>query len=287
MSPSAFILPTVQASLVLTVLGVGLHSTPRDAAYLFRHPGMLAKTIFSMNVVMPLFAVWLAVVFSLDPTVKLALIALSMSPVPPFLPNKVTKSGGEASYNIGLLTATSMLAVVIIPISIWLLGMVFSLPLRMPWQVIAKLVGATILVPLAIGIGVRQFAPSIAARIEKPTTIIASVLLVGAFLPIVIGAWPDIMTLIGNGTLAAIVAITLAGLAVGHLLGGPNHEDRVVLALSTASRHPAVAIAIATATLPNIALVGAAVLLALLVCAVVSLPYSIWSRRRARIAPKA
>jgi BASS family bile acid:Na+ symporter len=281
MSPNAFILPAIKASLVLTVLGVGLHSTPSDAAYLFRHPRMLAKTIFSMNIVMPLLALWLAIVFSLEPPVKLALIALAVSPVPPFLPNKVTKSGGKPSYNIGLLTATSMLAIVIIPISIRLIGMLFSIPVRMPWQTVAKLVGATILVPLTVGIGVRQLAPSIANRIERPTTVIASALLVASFLPILFMAWPDIRLLIGDGTLAAIVAITLAGLAVGHLLGGPNHEDRVVLALSTASRHPAVAIAIATAALPSVQLVGAAVLLTLVVCAVISLPYSVWSRRRA------
>ena len=281
MSPSAFILPTIKASLVLTVLGVGLHSTPGNAAYLFRHPGLLAKTIVSMNIIMPLIALWLAVVFNLDPRVKIALIALSLSPVPPFLPPKVTKTGGETSYNVGLLTAAALLSIVIIPISIRLLSALFSIPFDVPWQVIAKLVGATILVPLAIGIGVRQLAPSIARRIDRPTGVVATVLLVASFIPIVINAWPDVTDLIGNGTLAAIVAITLAGLVVGHLLGGPHHEDRVVLALSTASRHPAVAMAIASATMPNVSRVGAAVLLAMLVCAVVSLPYTIWSRRHA------
>jgi bile acid:Na+ symporter, BASS family len=284
MSPSAFILPTIKASLVLTVLGVGLHSTPRDAAYLFRHPGLLAKTLVAMNVVMPLFALWLAVVFTLEPAVKLALVALSLSPVPPFLPPKVAKSGGEAAYNVGLLAAVSLFAIAIIPVSVHLLGLLFDLPFQVRWQIVARLVGATILVPLALGIGLRQFVPSIAERIAKPTTVVASVLLVASFLPILVRAWPEIVSLIGNGTLAAIVAITLAGLAVGHLLGGPQREDRVVLALATASRHPAVALAIATAVLPNIALVGAAVLLALLVCAVVSLPYTMWSRRRARAA---
>lgn len=287
MSPSAFILPTIKASLVLTVLGVGLHSIPGDATYLFRHPRMLAKTILSMNVVMPLLALWLAVVFTLEPAVKIALIALALSPVPPFLPNKVTKSGGKPSYNIGLLTAASMIAIVVIPISIWLLGKLLSRPLEMPWQTVARLVAASVLVPLVIGIAIRRFVPTIAVRVERPTTIIASVLLVASFLPVVVKAWPDIMTLIGNGTLAAIVAITLAGLAVGHLLGGPTHEDRVVLALSTASRHPAVAIAIASATMPNIALVNSAVLLSVLVCAVVSLPYTVWSRRRAHAGPEA
>lgn len=281
MSPSAFIIPTIKASLVLTVLGVGLHASPRDAAYLLRHPGLLLKTIVAMNVVMPLFALWLAVVFALDPAIKLALVALALSPVPPFLPPRIAKSGGEPAYNIGLLATTSVLAIVIIPISVRLLGALFSLPLEVAWRAIATIVGVTILVPLALGIGIRRLAPSLAERIARPTTVIAAVLLAASFVPILVTAWPNIVSLVGNGTLAAIVAITLAGLAVGHLLGGPHYGARVVLALSTASRHPAVALAIAAAVLPSVKDVGAAVLLALVVSGVVAVPYTAWARRHA------
>lgn len=287
MSPSAFVLPTLKASLVLTVLGVGLHSSPRDAAYLLRHPKLLLKTIVSMNIAMPLFALWLTVVFNLAPPIRLALVALALSPVPPFLPPKIAQSGGEAAYNIGLLTAASILSIVIIPFSVHLLGALFSLSIDVPWTLIAKLVGASILIPLALGIGVRQFAPSIAQRMDRPTLALGLGLLVVSFLPVLIRTWPNIVALVGNGTLVAITAITLAGLAIGHLLGGPIHGDRVVLALSTSSRHPAVAMAIAAATLPSIELVGAAIILALLVSTIISIPYTMWSRRRARAIPSA
>jgi BASS family bile acid:Na+ symporter len=55
------------------------------------------------------------------------------------------------------------------------------------------------------------------------------------------------ISLVGNGTILALGAFTLAGLAAGHLLGGPNRDDCTVLALATASRHPGVALAIASA----------------------------------------
>jgi hypothetical protein len=51
------------------------------------------------------------------------------------------------------------------------------------------------------------------------------------------------------------------------------------LGLATASRHPAVAIAITSAILPGEKLVGAAVLLNLLVGAIASAPYIMWSKR--------
>jgi BASS family bile acid:Na+ symporter len=52
-----------------------------------------------------------------------------------------------------------------------------------------------------------------------------------------------------------------------------------VLALSTASRHPGVALAIAHANFPDEKLAPAAVLLYLIVSGIVSLPYLRWNRR--------
>ena len=61
------------------------------------------------------------------------------------------------------------------------------------------------------------------------------------------------------------------GLAAGHLLGGPDPENRTVLALSTATRHPGVAIALAAANFPDQKLGPAAVFLYLLVSAVATI----------------
>ena len=88
-----------------------------------------------------------------------------------------------------------------------------------------------------------------------------------------------IRSLIGDGTLLAIATFTLLGLLMGHLLGGPDAEDRTVLALAAASRHPAVALAIASASFPEQKLVLPAVLLALLTGIVATVPYSAWRKR--------
>jgi BASS family bile acid:Na+ symporter len=87
----------------------------------------------------------------------------------------------------------------------------------------------------------------------------------------------SIAMMIGNGTLAAI---GLVGLTAGHLLGGPSPEYRTVLALSTASRRPGVALSIASASVTDKRLMLTDLLLYLTVNAVVSIPFLIWRRRR-------
>jgi bile acid:Na+ symporter, BASS family len=52
------VLIALKASLALMVLGAGLSSTPRDVTYLLRHRSLLLRSFVSMDVIMPLFAVW-------------------------------------------------------------------------------------------------------------------------------------------------------------------------------------------------------------------------------------
>jgi BASS family bile acid:Na+ symporter len=87
-------------------------------------------------------------------------------------------------------------------------------------------------------------------------------------------------SLIGHGAIIAFVAFVLVGLAAGQLLGGPSPEDRTVLALSTALRHPGVAIAIAYTNFPQEKLALAAVMLYLLLGLLLTIPYIKLRRRQ-------
>jgi BASS family bile acid:Na+ symporter len=281
MPTAAIFMLALKASLMLMVLGLGLQSTMRDASYLARHPAQLARSFLAMSVLMPLLAVSLATTFALTPAVSFALVALTLSPVPPFLPGRAIRAGGDSSYAVGLLVAASLASIVVVPLSVALLGALFATPLRVQLLPIAKLVGVGILLPLAIGIGARAAAPAAASRIAKPITLLSVVVLAAALIPILRATWPAMRELIGNGTLAAIAGMTLAGLAIGHLLGGPDRDDRAVLALATAMRHPAVAISILASVAPGGKYVPV-VVLALLVGAIASMPYTVWSGRRRR-----
>jgi BASS family bile acid:Na+ symporter len=277
----ATLLPlAIRASIVLAVFGLGLGASPQDASYLFRRPRQLLRSLLPMNVVMPLVASALAAAFALHPAVKIALVELAVSPVPPILPRKQLKAGGHASYAIGLLVAAALLAIVFVPLAVGLLGWAFGKSVHVPMPIVAKLVTLTVLAPLTAGVLVRHVAPSFATRAAGPISTVSTVLLVAAVLPILVVSGPAILSLIGNGTLAALAAFCVVGLAVGHRLGGPSPAERVVLALATASRHPGVSVAVASATFPDQKLAAPAVALYLVVATIVSAIYLAWFRRR-------
>ena len=278
---AAFILLGIKISIVITVLGLGLSTVRGEATSLFHDPARLVRSLIAMQLIVPLAAIFVDRTFEIEPSVKIALLTLSVSPVPPLWPRRSLQAGGEEAYTIGLLVVSAALSVVIIPMTLALIQSVFSIPLRTSPIAIANVALLTIIAPLLIGIEIRKLWPRFAHRASDRVIRAGFGLLVLCAIPLVVRLLPAIATLIGDGTVLTMIAIALTGLGAGHLLGGPTENDRLVLALASATRHPAIALTIATANFPNEKLVPAAVILYLLVSFVVTTPYLKWSKRHA------
>jgi|KBSMisStandDraft_5_1062788.scaffolds.fasta_scaffold18870_6 BASS family bile acid:Na+ symporter len=269
----------IKASMFLIVFAIGLNATPKDFKYLLRHPALLVRSLLSMNVIMLVFAVGVVTTFNMHPAVKIALVALACSPVPPILPFKQLKAGGSDEYVIGLLSATAAAAIVIVPLAIEIIGHAFGLAIHVPASRIAVIVATTVLLPLTLGVLARSFAPAFVMRIARPVTFAATIVLLAAVLPLIVKSFPTFWALIGNGVVIFLVLFSLLGLAVGHLLGGPDPDNRTALALATATRHPAVALAIAGINFPDQKAVIAVVIWHLILSATVAAPYVNWRKK--------
>src|SRR5262249_38916408 len=160
-----------------------------DLAVLLRNPGLLARSILAMNIVMPIFAVVLARLFSLDPAIEIALVALALSPVPPALPGKQMKAGGTEAYSLGLLVAAAAAAIILVPVGMEALELVFPLDLHVPPGEVAAIVAASIFVPLFAGMAIAKFAPDFAERVAPLISRIALIVVLVAIIPALIKAW--------------------------------------------------------------------------------------------------
>lgn len=275
----------LKTSIALVVFSVGLGATTRDLTMLVRRPGKLVGSLVSMNLVMMAIALAIALLFPVHRSVKIMLVALALSPVPPMLPKRLVKAGGGHDYVMSLLFCASVFAIFWIPFAGAVLDRLFPADINISPGPVIGVLAMTVLGPTLAGVIVRRLAPGLAGRIAAPIGKVATVLLVAGAGLIVAKAAPAMLAQIGDGTLLAIVAFTVLGLVVGHLMGGPSPGDRGVLALATACRHPAMAMTIAHLTFPAEKAVPAAVLLYLLVSLVVSLPYIAW--RQKALAPEA
>ena len=268
----------LQVSILCTVFLFGLKATVADLLYLTHRPRLLARSLLAVFVLMPLVVVVIDLLFDFRPPVVAVLAALAISPLPPLLPRKETGAGGNTSYGLGLMAVLAIVSIVAVPLSLEVLESVFHREFAMSALTIAGLVFKTTLAPLVAGVAVRRLMPSVAATIEKPLIRISSVLLAASVLALVAGSLSAIWEAVGDGTVLAMAIVTVAGLAIGHLLGGPDPDNSVVLALATCCRHPAIALTIVATNYPEQRF-GGIMLLYLVVNALVAIPYLRWQRR--------
>ena len=141
-----------------------------------------------------------------------------------------------------LVVATSLLAIVTVPLSLHLLGHWLPTEISIDPLQVAATIFNTFLLPLAVGMLVRRFSQTLADRICDPLLRVAgAALLLGAF-AIIVSSW-DMLLALGLPTFLAFAGFTFASLAVGHLLGGTEHH--MSLAIACATRHIGLAMLVA------------------------------------------
>ena len=272
----------LHASLLLLALSIGLDIARGDGLYVLRRPRLLLRALLALVVVVPLVAALLVALLPLKESVEIAIVLMAVSPLPPVALPREIRSGGRKRYAYGLLVAIGVLSIVTVPAAVAILAWLFNAHAAVSPLAVAQLVFVSLFVPLGLGLGLRALAPGPAARAAPVVSNVAVGLLALACLPVLVTAAPELARLVGDGTVLGILAVVLAGLVAGHLLGGPEPHDRVALALSSATRHPGIAMLVASANSMGEE-VRATVLLFVIVGLLAAIPYQLWLRRHALV----
>jgi BASS family bile acid:Na+ symporter len=270
---------TLQVSVFCTVFGFGLATTPSDLLYVISRPALFARSLIAMFVVMPVVAVGLAAAFDFRHVVEVALVALSISPVPPLLPRREGQAGARGPYALGLMAWLALLSILLVPAAVAILKQIIHQPLDISSLAVTRVVFETALAPLSAGMMVRALLPETTVRLARVVNRIAWILLTFGIAALLAANLQAMWAVVGGGTLAAMAIYISISLAVGHVFGGPEPQQSAVLALSNACRHPAIAVSIASASFPEEQF-GATVLLYVVMNLMLCIPYIRWQRRR-------
>ena len=101
------------------------------------------------------------------------------------------------------------------------IGQVRNVALQMSIAASCQVVFISILIPIGVGIVVHKLAPAFAERMAKPITSISGIGVVACIFVVWISAAPAMWSLIGNGTVIALTAFVLVGLASVTSLAAP------------------------------------------------------------------
>jgi BASS family bile acid:Na+ symporter len=280
MTPDALVRLGLLLSIWLIALSLGASATTQSAVSVVRHPGASLRALLAVFVAVPAFAIFLAATAPIPTAIKFTLVTMTVGPVPPTLPFKQMKAGGDRDYAVGLLVAASLVSILLTPVLVSVAATLLGANASVAIGPVARILVLSIGLPLLAGLLLRAASTRFAEIVQKPAQRIGSNLLLIMVLLMLVTAWRDILGLLGNGAALAIAATVAVGLLAGHLL---DSGHRAALALAAASRHPGVALVIAEINYPNRKKeIMGAILLFLLITALVTAAYVRWVRPRAR-----
>ncbi|MDM0044352.1 hypothetical protein QTH91_07670 [Variovorax dokdonensis] len=277
----------LQASVIISVYALGLEATPKDLVFVLKRPALLVRALLAMFVIMPVVAIVLLKWFDLPHALQVTLVALAISPIPPLLPKRQSKGGGHSSYALGLMVCMALLSLILIPLWLHLLGSIFGQSFSVQMGAVTLVVLKMIIGPILAGMLVRALVPAAAQGMLRPAILLAGWLLPLAGLIVLLAMHSALLEALGHGAWIPLLVFIVIGIAVGHILGGPDADSRLVLAVSTASRHPGIAFALAAFNFPQDRGVPALIALYLLVSIIATIVYMKWLAKRTADQPEA
>jgi BASS family bile acid:Na+ symporter len=212
----------------------GLETRRGDLWYFGTRPLLLLKSVFAVDVLVPLIAV--AVIFLTTPArgTAVALLLLAASPVAPMALNTILKAGGDREYAMGLHLALSWLMIVTTPITLELLSIVAGFHLEVSPQAVAEIAGSAILLPIIAGIVTGRLFPAAARQMIRPlevfsevvSTLVAAVLLLSTY-------W--LLLALDIRSYVAIALMITGALVTGHVVARGRPGEQTTLALECAT----------------------------------------------------
>jgi BASS family bile acid:Na+ symporter len=228
--------------VVSSMLAMGAGLTVSLIAEPLRDVRLVVLALLANFVVMPLGALGLAKVLSLDEPFGIGLLLLGCAAGAPFLPKLAELAKGNLAFAVGAMVLLMVVTVGFLPIVLPLLLPGITVH---PWNIARSLL-LLMLLPLVLGLVLRARFKDLAARVKPVLDWISNISLILLVFLITAANIDKVLQVFGTrGILAGLLFIAL-GVGTGWLLGGPNADTKRVMALGTGQRNIAAALVVAS-----------------------------------------
>lgn len=219
---------------------------------------MLARAFVVNVIVVPLIAVAVMRLFALSATAKAGILLMALAPGIPFLTMSAgRKKGGSDAFAVTLSFVMPAASAITLPLSLAFLAPEIGVHLTVTRYVLTILLFQ--LLPLLVGIEIRRRNELVAAAFVRPLGIASTFSLLVIVALVAVRGAKAVASLLGTGSLGAILVLNLGALTVGWLCGGPAEENRRTLAIGSVLRNVGLAAMIATTFFENAGVMAAVV----------------------------
>lgn len=237
------------AALGIIMLGLGLSLKLADFLSIFAKPKPILIGLFCHSVILPLLCLGLVLLFDLTPAIAVGMMLLAASPAGTTGALFAHLANGDVALSITMAAVTSLISIVALPLvsnaSLLLFygeGGAVTLDLQQILQFFAIAI-----LPAMAGALIKSGNPSLAAVMDRPVKLLATVFLVAIIAFSLFNHWGLVREWgpsVGSATLAFSLLTFGVAYYVPRLLG-VNHRQAIGLAMATGVHNAALVITMA------------------------------------------
>jgi predicted Na+-dependent transporter len=238
----------VTITLFSVMLALGLSLRPDSMHHWRSRPALPLRVLLGSCLLVPMAGLLLLKMpwsWELSRPARHAIALMAVCPSAPLALRKAGTSGGDRQLAALLQVSAALAAILTIPVLALLFRQTFD---QDGWLIrpmdVALQVGKVQVLPLLLGVLLRQKLPRLAERIERPLETLANGLLLLLMVVVLLKAGPLLLTVVPQapGALAAMALLIAVSLGLGRLLGGEHPREGLTTALVTAMRNPGLAL---------------------------------------------
>jgi len=237
------------AFLVCMTMSLGLEVTSRQLLTLLRDKGLLCRALAANLILVPLLGLALDMIFPMPLDFAIAFLLLAAAPGAPMSLSYTRNRDDDAPFAAALLFILIIAAICFTPLIAGLILPPQTL-LSVPYDRVATVVLLYMVSPGLLGIAVQRWGGEETVMIRKVTSISARVFFL-AWVILVTAEQSRAVRQLGVPALAAMVSLIIGSMIIGWLLGGPQRENRRILATGTSMRNVALCAVIAIESFPG------------------------------------
>lgn len=217
MQSSAVFSVFLPAALAVIMLGLGLSLTVEDFRKVLSRPKPVVVALVCQALILPVICFGIVYLSALPPAIAVGMMLLAASPGGSSANLYSHLAGGDVALNITLTAINSVLSMITLPIIVnFSLQQFYGEGKVIPLQFDRILqIFALVLIPVSVGMFLRNRYPTLALGLERPVKILSAVFLAAIVLVALVREWQTLVTwgpVIGMATLA----FNLISLAIGY-----------------------------------------------------------------------
>ena len=235
----------VNTLLGIVMFGMGMTLKLSDFKVVFTKPKAVITGILSQFIIMPLLAFLLVKIFNLDPALAVGVILVGSCPGGTSSNVMTYLAKGDVALSVGMTACTTILAPVVTPALVLLLG---GETINVSYMSMLMSIVQVVLVPIVLGFVINHFFEKFAQACAKVLPLVSVIAICLIIMAVVAANAAKIMTV---GWLIVIVVMlhNLCGYALGYGVGklmGLSRDQMRTLSIEVGMQNSGLATSLAT-----------------------------------------